>query len=1041
MVQNIFTNRQNDKLIDALKRELVHAKRADFVVGWFFLTGLKELQKEIDGLEKLRILAGSRTNKATAEIMLLSEKYEEAVAKKLEDLRYPNEEKIQHILNQEAEEIVKHISAIKPSKENIEFIKWFWQKLNEGKIEIRIYPKETLHAKLYLVHPNDANDDKKSSGIAFLGSSNLSISGLSLNTELNIALEDEKNYKFLSNWFEELWRDSERADFTKMLTLAIERSWVMNKEVTPFRVYLRLLHEIFSVEDFQTPDISKKLGEVELYNFQLDAVRDAYQRLQKYNGVFLADVPGLGKTYMGAALLAHLQEEGKRALVIGPPKLQENWEEVFSLFGVGTARFFSYGKLEDILNDERLMARDVVLIDECHHFRNPNSKRYKDMELICEGKQVILVGATPQNLSIWDIYHQIRLFTPSETFHQFRIDPPALKEYFSSCEAGTANIENLIDQIVIRRTRKDIKELYPNEKIIFPQRKGPFRVDYSIDEVYPGGLYKKLSNLIDSLSFARYDVGSYIKEEAFTPEERQRIEIAGKNLKRIMRIILFRRLESSVAALRDSALWMGKSHDAFLKALSQGKVLIGETAEEIYDQIRGGADLEDIEIPESAESIKKFDFEKLKSDIEKDRKVFDEIESLVSIEKIPPEEDDKLQRLIELLRSKEIVGKKTLIFTQFASTAKYLGEELQKHFSGVDFVSQDIGQVLSKAYRFSPKSNKKKVSKDEEINILVTTEILSEGLNLQDGQVVINYELHWNPVRIIQRVGRIDRIGSEHEKIFVYNFFPQEEFEQEIGVEEKVKKRIDEIIKLYGADEKTISIDEDEVRRKLFKVYTQDEKSLEEEEMISTAHLYRQKWLKLKKEYPEEYSKALSLPAMMGVGLKSKEDGIAVFCRAGDYFRLKLANSDGEIIEKDDWKILPLVECSIDTKEEKKFDNHYDVVEKVKNLFEKEANQRELERQFLEKIKEQIIQRLKLAGRGKPQAFKEKIDELINKIENSRLKTNNKRELRSALRKYGKEPEELVEEISSIVSNLPSEPRLIIQQHYAEVILSASLKK
>ncbi len=136
-----------------------------------------------------------------------------------------------------------------------------------------------------------------------------------------------------------------------------------------------------------------------------------------------------------------------------------------------------------------------------------------------------------------------------------------------------------------------------------------------------------------------------------------------------------------------------------------------------------------------------------------------------------------------------------------------------------------------------------------------------------------------------------------------------------------------------------------------------------------------------------------------------------------------------------------LVECSIDTKEEKKFDNHYDVVEKVKNLFEKEANQRELERQFLEKIKEQIIQRLKLAGRGKPQAFKEKIDELINKIENSRLKTNNKRELRSALRKYGKEPEELVEEISSIVSNLPSEPRLIIQQHYAEVILSASLKK
>lgn len=1037
MSQNIFTNKEGNKLVDALKKELADGKRADFVVGWFFLTGLKELKEEIDGLEKLRILAGSRTNQATAEIMLLSEKYEEAVAKQLEDMHYPNEEKVQQILNQEAEAIVRHISTIKPTKENIEFIKWFWQKLNEGKIEIRIYPKETLHAKLYLIHPEDK---RKKSGVAFVGSSNLSISGLCLNTELNIALADERNYEFLSNWFEELWKDSKRADFTEMLTKAIERSWVMNKDVTPFRVYLRLLHEIFSIEDYKESEISKKYGEVELYTFQLDAVRDAYQRLQKYNGVFLADVPGLGKTYMGAALLAHLQEEGKKALVIGPPKLKENWEEVLALFGVGTARFFSHGKLEDILNDERLMARDVILIDESHHFRNPNSQRYKDMELICEGKQVILVGATPQNLSIWDIYNQIRLFTPSESFHQFRIDPPSLEDYFKACERGEANLENLIDQIVIRRTRKDIKELYKSERITFPKRRGPYRVDYSIDEVYPGGLYEELSSLIDSLTFARYDVGSYIKKEEFTPDERQRIEIAGKNLKRIMRIILFRRLESSVAALRDSALWMGKSHEAFLKALNQGKVLIGEVAEDIYDQIKGGADLEDIEIPESAESIKKFDFEKLKKDIEKDREIFKEIESLISIEKIPPQEDDKLRELIKLLKSKDIIGKKTIIFTQFASTAKYLGEELKKHFPKVDFVSQNVGHVLTKAYRFAPKANKKKIAKEEEIDILVTTEILSEGLNLQDGQVVINYELHWNPVRIIQRIGRIDRIGSEHEEIFVYNFFPQEEFEQEIKVEQRVKNRIDEIIRLYGADEKTISMAEEEVRRKLFRIYTQDERSLEEEEIVSTAHIYRQKWLKLKRDYPEEYCLALSLPDMIGVGLKSKEDGVAVFCRAGDYFRLRLADSKGEIIEKDDWKIIPFLECSPNTKAEEKKKNHYDIVEKMREVFEKEANQRELKRQLLEKIKEQTIHRLKLAGRGKPPVFKEKINEIINKLENSRLRTDDRRKLRSALRKYGKEPEELVKEISNIVSNLPEEQRPRIKQHYAQVILSVSLK-
>lgn len=1039
MLQNIFTNQEGNKLADALKKKLVASKRADFVVGWFFLTGLRELKDEIEHLEKLRILAGSKTNKATAEIMLLSERYENAVAKALEDLQHPNEARIQEILNREAEAMVRHISTIKPTKENIEFIKWFWQKLSEGKIEVRIYPKETLHAKLYLLHPSGR---KKGPGVAFVGSSNLSISGISLNTELNIALTDKKNYEFLSQWFEELWKDSERADFTQMLTHAVERSWVMNKDVTPFRVYLRLLHEIFSIEDFiQVPDVAKKLGEVELYDFQLDAVRDAYQRLQKYNGVFLADVPGVGKTYMGSALLTHLQEEGKRALVIGPPKLRENWEEVLSLFGVGTARFFSHGKLEDVVNDERLMARDIILIDESHHFRNPDTQRYKDIELICEGKLVILVGATPQNLSIRDIYNQVRLFTPSEAFHQFRIDPPLLKEYFDACEVGEANLENLIDQIVIRRTRKDIKELYKHEELTFPKRKGPYRIDYSIDEVYPGGLYKRLSNFIESLTFARYDVGSYVKEEAFTPDERQRIKIAGKNLKRIMRIILFRRLESSVAALRDSALWMKKSHDAFLKALSEDKILMGEAAEDIYDQIRGGADLEDIEIPESAESAKKFNVKDLKKNIEADQEIFVEIENLISVEKIPPEEDDKLQMLIKYLKSPEINGKKTIIFTQFASTVKYLGQELKKRFPKVDFVSQDTGQVLTKAYRFSPKSNRKKISKDEEINILASTEILSEGLNLQDGQVVINYELHWNPVRIIQRIGRIDRIGSEHEEIFVYNFFPQEEVEREIRVEEKVNKRIDEIIRLYGADEKTISMAEDEVRRRLFRIYTQDERSLEEEEIVSTAHKYRQKWLKLQKEHPEEYRLALSLPEMMGIGLRSKEDGIAVFCRSDDYFRLRLADLKGGILEKDDWKVLPLLECSSETLKEKIFKTHYDVVEKARKIFEKEANQRELKRQLLEKIKEQAIKKLGLLKRGKSEAFKEKVRELINKIEDSLLRSEDKRKLRSVLRKYGKEPEELVEEIRNIVSGLPVEPKPKIKQRYAQVILSASLSR
>lgn len=1035
MPHQVFDNRES-KLLPELKKQLRDSKSADFVVGWFFLTGLRELQDEIKKLDKLRILAGSRTNQATAEIMMLADQYEELVAKRLEDQHFLSDTKIQEILDSESKAITKSISAIKPIKENIEFIKWFCNKLREGKIEIHIYPNETLHAKLYLLHQN------KAQGTAFVGSSNLSLSGLALNTELNVLLPEKENYAFLKNWFDDLWAKSEKADFTEMMVRAIEESWVLNKKVTPFRVYLRLLHEMFANEDYpDAPEISKNIGEARLYDYQIDAVRDAYQRLEKFNGVFLADVPGIGKTYMGAALLAHLQEEGKRAIIIGPPKLEGNWNDVLSQLGVGTARYFSYGKLDQIENDTRLMEREIVLIDESHHFRNPVSQRYQQMERICEGKKVILVSATPQNLGPMDLYHQIKLFTPSETNHQFRIDPVRLEEFFKKCEKGQASLENLIDQIVIRRTRKDISEGYQHEKIDFPKREGPYRIEYAIDKVYPEGLYKQLNTLVESLSYSRYDIGSYAKKEAFSDDELQRLKQAGVSLKRIMKIILFRRLESSVAAFRDSVLWMKKSHEAFLRALDEGKVLIGSAAEDVYDQIRSDVELEDIEIPADATDIQKFNIAGLRPNIEKDLSVINQLQSFVSVDRIPAKDDDKLQTLIRTLQSKDISGKKMIIFTQFSSTAEYLGEELKRRFSNIEFVSLDTGNVLQKAQRFSPMSNNKKIPRSEEINILVSTEILSEGLNLQDGQVVINYELHWNPVRIIQRIGRIDRVGSKHKKIYVYNFFPQEELEAHIGVERRVKKRIDEIIKLYGADEQTISMGETEVRRRLYNIYTEQERSIEEEELKSVSHEFRQKWIRLREQFPEEYQLALSLPDLMGTGLKTKQAGVAVFCRANNYYRMRLADIEGNTFEKDDWKILPLVECEKAAKGEKIFENHYDIVEAIRQEFEAEASQREIDRMLPEKIKEQVSYRLSLSKRGKPKDFKDRTDQMIELLRKVKLTSEVRRKLRSVLRKFGKLPEELVEEIERIIIPLPFEEPTPPQSVRAQIILSVSLIK
>lgn len=1022
------------KLADELKKKLAVSKRARFAVGWFFLTGLKEIKEEIDQLDKVQILVGARTNKQTAESLLLAKRYEQAVKDILEIKQHPPQQEVEKILEEEFQALVDYISFIKPTQENISFIKWFFEKLRQKKIEIRIHPKEALHAKLYLL---DYKDSRHGRGIAFVGSSNLSMSGFNLNTELNVAVHGDENHRVLSRWFNEKWKDSERADFTVLAQKALKKSWVLNDEVTPFRIYLRVLHEIFSYEKQEIPET--QYGEVKLWDFQKDAVIDAYHRLMKYNGVFLADVPGLGKTYMGAALLTHLQEEGKRALVICPPKLIDQWKDVLAEFGVGTARVFSFGKLDAILNDEKLLKREVVLIDEAHHFRNPSTNRYQDMEIICEGKKVILLGATPQNLSIWDLYHQIKLFTPSEVNHKFRIDPPALKDFFKACERGIAEIENLVNDIVIRRTRKDVVERYGKEKIPhFPKRKSPYRVEYSIDKVYSGGIYQRLNYLIDKLTFARYDIGSYVKEGVFTPDEKQRIKQAGKNLRKIMKIILFRRLESSIKAFKDSLELMIKSQKAFLKALEQGKVLAAESAESVIDQLKSDVDLEDLEIPESAYETEGFYWQKLKKHILKDKEVLEEMYSL--IKDVRPEQDEKLIQLVKLLSHREIKGKKVLIFTAFASTAEYLGKELQKHFDKVDFVSQGTGKVLLKAKRFAPKANNYKVKPSEEINILVSTELLGEGMNLQDGEVVINYELHWNPVRIIQRIGRIDRIGSRHDKIWVYNFFPQQEVEKEINIEKKVKKRIEEIIKIYGADTKTISEDEQEIRKKLYQIYSQDKKAFEEEEKTSRSAYFRHQWTKLKQKYPEEYKKALSLPAMVTSGIESEKKGVVIFCRSDNYFRLLMANRNGQIINRNDWEILSLIECGRDKKAKKILPNHLKIIEAVKEKFEEEVNKREIKKiDYLEKIKIQIIKKLEWVKRGKNSVFKNTVDSLIDSLREAKLGPKEKRELRKIRRQYGLTPEELVKKIEAAILYCPKEERHRKKRKYAQIIISESL--
>jgi superfamily II DNA/RNA helicase len=482
--------------------------------------------------------------------------------------------------------------------------------------------------------------------------------------------------------------------------------------------------------------------------------------------------------------------------------------------------------------------------------------------------------------------------------------------------------------------------------------------------------------------------------------------------------------------------------------IDENKVLIGDIddLEEIVETLKEDEEV-DWELGENYYEADKFEVEELKKDLENDIKVFQEMSSLVK--RILPEKDDKLQKLIEILNKPPIKGKKIIIFSYFESTVKYIYKNIKDKFGKVDYIAGGE-KTLTKIKRFAPKANKAEIKPDDEIQILVSTEVLAEGLNLQDGQVVINYDLHWNPVRIIQRIGRIDRIGSEHSEIYVYNFFPELRAEKELGIEERVKRRIKEIIENFGYDEKTISLDEKAVSKKLFEIFTEKPEGLEEVEETSTSKYFEFEFEELKKKYPEEYQKALELPDMVNIAKKSRDKkGIIVFCRADDYYRLKLVDNEGKIINENDWEILKLLECKIDEVGEKFNGNYLGILAKVRNEFENEANSREREKAMVvdvtKKQFEKFVEKLK---RGQPNNVKQVLDRLLNLVFSKQLTYDQEKKLRAIMneykRKFGFKVEnkikELEEKINKLLAGTPDAIKPEIQYKYAQIIIAEELK-
>jgi len=901
-------------LKDVVNDMLEGSEKIKFAVGYLYLSGFYQIAENLEKLDGAKILIGSNLNHQLLEA-LAETLHPEELKETQAQLKYQRKIDKENFKAEIVEKITKNIQSLPHSAKRQLEIRKLVKLVKSKKLEVKVYTKYPLHAKAYIFkYKQNIATASGSEGIAVVGSSNLTMSGFYHNTELNTYVRGQKNYEELNEWFNELWKEA--VPFDDSMQNIIQNSWAL-KTISPYDIYILTLYHLtkFSLGR-KSSTIWNWDNMPNLYPFQKVAIMQANEWLQKYNGVFICDVVGLGKSFIGAGLLSHLN---KRALIISPPGLIEMWErfkEKFQFDAVVISRGMLYRGIydkESILKNYE--SRDVVLIDESHHFRNSDTKMYRELQPFLIGKQVILMTATPQNTSPWNIYNQIKLFHQSEeNIFPNNLEEPHLRNLFTKVENGEYRLPELLKFLVIRRTRKHIKLFYVNDdyQITFPQRE--LRTEtYNINATY-NNLYSKIHKLLKKLTYSRYNLWKYVIKEKQEIEPYVQLKKVIGTLRIFHKINLFKRLESSIHAFRISILNLINIYTKFIRIIEDKQIVpAGEKIQEIIYRNELKEVLKKVDELENEYKTDDFNIEKLVEDLKFDLEIFKDVKRY--LDTIPTTDDAKYDRLKEIIIDLRTANdqQKILIFSEYADTTNYLSDRISKDFENVELVNGKSTQIDSKIGAFAPIANE--YNGGEVVDILVATDVLSEGFNLQDCSAVINYDLHWNPVRLIQRAGRVDRIGSEADKIFIRNFLPVSQVESEIKLKEKLDQRIREIHKYIGEDEKILTEHERLNESALYTIY--DKRDIDElessEEIDFTLDEAEQIIKELAKFKPEymEYIKRLQLG--LHSSKKANNEGSFAFFRSGEFYKLFIKKGDNILSNFSD--VITEIRCEHNEKE------------------------------------------------------------------------------------------------------------------------------
>ena len=911
---HIFTNKGGNTLMKEFEGVLLHnpqIRNLDAVVGFLRASGYFSLRPFLNSINNVRVLIGIDVDKYIAE------------AARQGKLFFGAEDDVkQDYLCQ----IRKDIESSNYRKEIEDGMFQMVQDLLDGKLELRAHPSKKIHAKIYVLYPDDFN--QYTQGMAITGSSNLSGNGLGISEErqyeFNVKMTQHEDVQFAKDEFEQLWEESKDCEITADdLKTSIDRTYLKG-EVSPYDLYIKMLMEYFSDRILET-DNDEPLDMPEgytKYDYQVDAVIEGYQKLVRYDGFFLADVVGLGKTVIATMIAKKfLIENGRdhtKILVVYPPAVELNWKTTFKDFGIDKyAKFISNGSLSKVLDEDNYNywnadEYDLVLVDEAHKFRSHTTSAFEQLQEICKmprietgnisgyKKKVMLISATPMNNTPADLYNEILLFQDPRhctidgvgnltaffaplivEFRKLRNNPEAdIRDFKRLAEKVR---DRVIKPLTVRRTRTDIENVPRYNKDVngFPKVERPIESRYELNEHLANLFDRAMQTLDKELTYARYQAIAYLKQDVSNGLY-DNAELISRSLAGIRKNGLVKRLESSFYAFQVSINNFRQANQNMLDMFANNKVFIAPdldintmlatmTEEEIEERLNEKAKNNPKNAVFKADDFHPNFIEMLQTDqiiLEQMCKEWQDISD---------DDDSKFAKFKELLKHELFKiennpEQKLVVFSESVDTVNYLQRRINR--PDVLVISSDNRGQQFKTIRENFDANYK--TKLNDYNIILTTDVLAEGVNLHRSNVIVNYDTPWNSTRLMQRIGRVNRIGSVSKHIYNYVFYPSREGNREINLNQIAVSKIQTFHSTFGEDNQIYSQNEI-LDRSLSKLF--DEALKEQKKDFNQEIPYYEELRSLYQTNRREYNRIAKLSLRSRTGRKPRMvDGVTLSC-------------------------------------------------------------------------------------------------------------------------------------------------------------------